>query len=143
MVERMGICEKHQLPLDRTGECELCRLSDMPSNPPPVRSAWWVVIIPFVLAVTGIAWAMSSFNSAPEEPPPRGVRTATPSRPNPPPAAERPSAPEPEPEATPTRPPPPVPGDVIPVPEPDLDGEPPHEPPAEEAPEPTGVDGGG
>jgi hypothetical protein len=137
----MGICEKHQLPLDRTGECELCRLSDMPSNPPPVRSAWWVVIIPFVLAVTGIAWAMSSFNSAPEERPPRGVRTATPSRPNPPPAAERPNAPEPE--AMPTRPPPPVPGDVIPVPEPDLDGEPPHEPPAEETPEPTGVDGGG
>lgn len=65
MVERMGTCEKHQLPLDRGGECELCRLSDMPSNPPPVRSRLWLVLIPLVVSVLGVAWALSSFNPSP------------------------------------------------------------------------------
>ena len=65
MVERMGTCEKHQLPLDSAGECELCRLSDMPSNPPPVRSRLWLVLIPMVVAVLGVTWALSSFNPSP------------------------------------------------------------------------------
>ena len=65
MVERIGTCEKHQLPLDRAGECELCRLSDMPSTPPPVRSRLWLVLIPLVVAVLGLAWALSSFNPLP------------------------------------------------------------------------------
>ena len=69
----MGICEKHQLPLDRNGECELCRLSDMPSKPPPARSALWAVIIPVALMVAGVAWALSSFGSTPQDVPPQGV----------------------------------------------------------------------
>ena len=80
MAERMGICEKHQLPLDRNGECELCRLSEMPSNPPPARGAWWAVIIPVVLMVAGIAWALSSFGATPRNVPRRGVRRAAPRR---------------------------------------------------------------
>ena len=46
MVDPIGICEKHELPLDQNGDCELCRLSDMPSRPPPARSAWWALIVP-------------------------------------------------------------------------------------------------
>jgi hypothetical protein len=116
MVERMGICEKHQLPLDRSGECELCRLSDMPSEPPPAGSAWWALIIPLVLAVAGMAWALSSFESEPQNVPPRGVRTTVPRPVSPPPTTEEPRAPEPR--AIPEPPQPPVPGDDIPVPEP-------------------------
>lgn len=73
----MEICEKHQLPLDRNGECELCRLSEMPSKVPPARSAWWASIIPIVLAVLGVAWAFSSFGFEPKVVPRRGVPTAT------------------------------------------------------------------
>ncbi len=68
----MGICEKHHLPLDRNGECELCRLSDMPSKAPPAASPWWALTIPLVLTMAGIAWAFSSCASEPEavpEPP--------------------------------------------------------------------------
>jgi hypothetical protein len=120
MVERIGICEKHQLPLDRDGECELCRLSDMASDSPPARTAWWAVAIPLVLAVAGIAWALSSFGSGPQNVPQRGVRTTAPRPVSPPPSTEEPASPEPE--AIPEPPRPPVPGDAIPVPEPSPDG---------------------
>jgi len=114
MVERMGICEKHELPLDRNGECELCRLSDMPSKTPPARSGWWALIIPLVLVGGGIAWALASFESAPGSVQQRGVRTAAPRPVSPPPPREQPRVPEPE-----TIPePPPVPGDDIPIPQP-------------------------
>ncbi|MBW2687500.1 MAG: hypothetical protein JRE19_16530 [Deltaproteobacteria bacterium] len=100
MVERMGICEKHQLPLDRNGECELCRLSDMPSKVPPARSAWWALIIPLVLVAGGTAWAR--------------VRVAAPRPVSSPPPREEPRVPGPE-----TVPePPPVPGDDVPIPGP-------------------------
>jgi len=122
MVEPMGICEKHQLPLDQNGECELCRLSDMPSKSPPARSAWWALIIPLMLVMVGIAWALASFEPAPEPAPPRGVRTTAPRPAIPEPSTEEPRAPEPEPAPAPERPPPPVPGDDIPVPEPTPEG---------------------
>ena len=123
MVERMeGICEKHQLPLDRDGECELCRLSDMASDSPPARIAWWAVLIPLVLAVAGIAWALSSFGSGPQNLPQRGVRTTAP-RPCEPAAKQRGAASRPSPRGSkvPEPPRPPVPGDDIPVPEPSPD----------------------
>ena len=118
MVERIGICEKHQLPLDRNGECELCRLSEMPSEAPPSGTAWWTVIIPVVLAVVGIAWALSSWGSEPRSVPQRGVRTTAPRPVSPPPSREEPRAPELE-----AIPEPPVPGDDIPVPEPPMPGD--------------------
>lgn len=128
MVERMGICEKHQLPLDRNGECELCRLSDMPSNPPPAGSAWWAVIIPIVLAIAGIAWAAWSWSEPePQSEPQRGVRTTAPRPATPAPSVEQP----PEPEVTPAPPTPPVPGGDTPSPEPSL------EPSPEPSPEPS------
>jgi glutaredoxin len=130
MVEAIGICEKHQLPLDRNGECELCRLSDMPSKAPPAGSAWWALIIPLVLAVACIAWAFSSFVSEPQSAPPRGVRNAAPPAESPAateprdetPEPEAEPEPEPEPSDVPEPPRPPVPGDDIPVPEPSPEG---------------------
>ena len=38
MGEPIGICDKHELPLDDKGDCELCRLSDMPSRAPKAGS---------------------------------------------------------------------------------------------------------
>ncbi len=59
MVERIGICEKHQLPLDDSGDCELCRLSDIPSRAPKARSAWWAIVIPGLVLLAATAWAYS------------------------------------------------------------------------------------
>ncbi len=73
MVEPIGLCEKHELPLDRNGECELCRLSDMPSKAPPQRSAWWAVVIPVLILLAGAAWTYASLGSDPAEPPAQGV----------------------------------------------------------------------
>ncbi|HET6417011.1 MAG TPA: glutaredoxin family protein [Polyangiales bacterium] len=104
MVDPMGICEKHQLPLDRNGDCEMCRLSEMPSKAPPARSAWWALFIPIALILGGIAWAFASIGSGPEVLPQRGVRDT--------PHQEGSAAParrdrtDPEPEAIPTPPPP-------------------------------------
>ena len=92
MVEPIGICEKHELPLDRNGECELCRLSEMPSKAPPERSAWWAVVIPLVLLLAAVAWAFSAFGPDPEAPPQRGVQV-------PPEESEAPAPPKPEPPA--------------------------------------------
>jgi glutaredoxin len=65
--------------------------------------------------VAGIAWALSSFGSTPQNVPPRGVRTAGPRPVRAPPTREEPRAPEPE--AVPVPPRPSVPVDDIPVPE--------------------------
>ena len=59
MVDPIGICEKHELPLDQNGDCELCRLSEMPSHPPPARSAWWALLIPALFLLGGAMWAYS------------------------------------------------------------------------------------
>jgi outer membrane biosynthesis protein TonB len=116
MMEPLGFCEKHQLPLDRKGECELCRLSEMPS--PPSRSAWWAVIIPIVLVLAGIAWAMSLVGTEPGDAQPRGVRTTTPQPASPPPTREE--LPPPEPVDVPE--PPPVPGHETLAPQPGSEG---------------------
>jgi hypothetical protein len=78
MVESIGICETHELPLDRNGECEMCRMSLAPSKAPPSSSAWWALIIPLLLLGAGIAWILSSFGTEPEAAPQRGVRGAEP-----------------------------------------------------------------
>lgn len=99
MVEPIGICETHELPLDRNGECELCRLKMVPSKAPPSPSSWWALIIPLLLLGAGIVWALSSFGTEPEVTPQRGVRDAQPR-----PAAATPVIPKervPEPEIVP------------------------------------------
>lgn len=78
MVESIGICEKHELPLDQNGDCELCRLSDMPSKAPPSGSVWWAVVIPVLILLAGAIWAYSSIGSAPEGAPLRGVQPVAP-----------------------------------------------------------------
>ncbi|MDH3653900.1 MAG: hypothetical protein OEN21_06510 [Myxococcales bacterium] len=129
MVESIGICETHELPLDRNGECELCRLNMVPSKAPPSPSSWWALIIPLLLLGAGVAWALSSFGTEPEVAPQRGVRAAG-SRPGAEaPETPKPSSPEPEPEigSPPTEPR--MPGqdlsmDDIPVPQPPGDQRP-------------------
>lgn len=131
MVEPMGICEKHQLPLDRNGECELCRLSEMPSKAPPSPSPWWALIIPLLLLGAAVVWALSSMDSNPEVAPQRGVRAAEPRPAGP--APVRPSPREPEPEIIAPEPPAPspdIPSEEIPVPK----------PPADQTPETTQLD---
>jgi hypothetical protein len=78
MVEPIGLCEKHELPLDRNGECELCRLSDMPSQAPPQRSAWWAIAIPLLILLAGAAWTYASLGTDPEEAPVQGVQAPAP-----------------------------------------------------------------
>lgn len=120
MVEPIGICEKHQLPLDRNGECELCRLGEMPSKAPPARSAWWALIIPLVLLAAGVAWAFSSLGSEPEVAPQRGVPTNAARPAGPAPVSPRPTAPDPEVIPRPQTPPSPgqrIPVEDIPIPE--------------------------
>ncbi len=129
MVDLMGICEKHELPLDGNGECELCRLSLMPSNAPPERSAWWALIIPLLILGGGVVWALSTFGSQPEGSPQRGVQTDAPRRAGPAPAPAKPAPAEPEPEtspppATPAIPSPSIPIEDIPVPKQDRDASP-------------------
>ena len=97
MVEAMGICEQHELPLDRNGECELCRLSAIPSQAPSARSAVWVVLIPLALLFAGVVWAFASFGAQPEGEPKRGVQTTAVDRQGPPRVATPRPARRPEP----------------------------------------------
>jgi hypothetical protein len=118
MVETIGICEKHLLPLDENGECELCRLSDMPSKAPPARSAWWALIIPAVILLLGAAWTYFAVLSDDEQPSQQGVPPIAPAPEPIGPAAtelEEPAAAEPEepaPERMPPRSSPPSPEDI-------------------------------
>jgi hypothetical protein len=115
MVESIGLCEKHELPLDRNGECELCRLSDMPSKAPPERSAWWALIIPLLILLAGALWTYASLGSDPEAPASQGVQPVAPEpAPQEPPAAEPVEAQPPE--RVPPRSSPPSP-EEIPVPD--------------------------
>ena len=110
MVETIGICEKHELPLDQNGDCELCRLSDMPSKAPRARSAWWAVVIPLLILVAGALWTYGSLGTDPEEAPPQGVQpiVAEPEA-----AAPEPAEPEsPKPERVAPRSNPPSPEDI-------------------------------
>jgi len=124
MVEPTGICDTHALPLDRHGECELCRLNLMPSKAPPSSSAWWMLIIPLLLLGAGAAWAFASLGSRPEAAPQRGVRVTEPRPASRAPVNPRPK--EPEPETSPLPPEPPIPAEMspnknIPVPKPSGD----------------------
>jgi hypothetical protein len=112
MVETIGICEKHELPLDQNGDCELCRLSDMPSKAPPARSAWWAVIIPLLVLLAGALWTYGSLGSDPDEAPPQGVQPIV-AEPEPAPVepgAEQPESPKPD--RVPPRSTPPNPEDI-------------------------------
>ncbi|MGB5376136.1 MAG: hypothetical protein WBM75_19110 [Polyangiales bacterium] len=115
MVESMGICETHELPLDRNGECELCRLKMVPSKAPPSPSSWWALIIPLVLAAAGVAWALSSFGTEPEVAPQRGVRAAQPRPAAVAPVTLEPSESDPKPEIAPLPPEPPTAGEDLPI----------------------------
>ena len=94
MVESIGICEKHLLPLDESGECELCRLSDMPSSAPRARSAWWALVIP--VAILGLLAMAAYFAvlSDDESPATQGVPPIAPVAAPEPPAPEPPAAPQ-------------------------------------------------
>ena len=87
MVETIGICETHLLPLDERGECELCRLSDMPSKAPPARSAWWALVVPVAIILAGALWTYISVLSDHGEPAPQGVRPIAPAAAPAPPTA--------------------------------------------------------
>lgn len=101
MVESIGICEKHALPLDLEGECELCRLSDMPSKAPPARSAWWAIVIPALILLGAAVWAYGSIGGAPGR---RGVQPVpTLEEPTDAPTSAEPAQREPEPERVPPR----------------------------------------
>lgn len=81
MVETIGICDKHELPLDKNGECELCRLSNMPSKAPPAGSGVWAVVIPVLVLVAGALWAYGSLGRDDDGAAVRGVqRGASPAR---------------------------------------------------------------
>ncbi len=82
-VETIGTCEKHELPLDPNGECQLCRLSEMPSRAPSSRGSRWVVMALVALVAGAVSWAVASFEPAQAPSPTRGVlnsgaRTAAP-----------------------------------------------------------------
>lgn len=81
MVESIGICEKHSLPLDKSGECELCRLSDMPSKAPPERSAWWAVIVPVGILLLGALLTYLAVLSDGTGPAQQGVQPVAPAAP--------------------------------------------------------------
>lgn len=135
MVDRMGICEKHELPLDRNGECELCRLKMVPSKAPPSPSSWWALIIPLLLLGAGIAWALSSFGTEPEVAPQRGVRAAQPRPAAVAPVTPEPSEPDPKSEIAPPPMEPPTPDQ-----DPPMDDIPVPEPPSDQRPEGTELD---
>jgi hypothetical protein len=96
MVETIGICETHLLPLDERGECELCRLSDMPSKAPRARSAWWALIIPVTILLAGALWAYIAVLSDDGAPAAQGVQPVVPVTEPATPAAPEPQAPAPE-----------------------------------------------
>lgn len=77
-IESRGFCEKHQLPLDARGDCELCRLSAMPSDPPTSRGLSWVVLAGGVLLLGGAVLALGVERESVDEPSARGVPSAAP-----------------------------------------------------------------
>ena len=72
-IETLGMCEKHRLPLDVQGECQLCRLSEMPSQAPSSRGGRWVVMALIALMAGGVTWAVASFEPGEAPAPTRGV----------------------------------------------------------------------
>lgn len=72
-IETLGTCEKHQLPLDVQGECQLCRLSEMPSRAPLSRGGRWVTMALIALIAGAVTWAVASFEPGEAPVPTRGV----------------------------------------------------------------------
>lgn len=70
-----GTCDTHQLPLDAQGECALCRLSAIPSKPPPSRAVPMLLVGGALITVLGLVGLAVASRSKPE-PPPRGVPRA-------------------------------------------------------------------
>ncbi len=107
----VGTCEKHELPLDARGECELCRLSDMPSNQPPSKAGRWIGVTLVVLLLGGGALALGAMPDVKPAAPERGV----PGRGARAPAAPTPALESPRTEqapSVPVPPPPPTPADT-------------------------------
>lgn len=71
----IAMCETHELPLDEHGECQLCRLSLMPSKQPPSRVGGWLGFALIVLVLGGGALAFAAFSRFEPAPPKRGVPT--------------------------------------------------------------------
>ena len=74
-VGSLGLCETHELPLDERGECQLCRLSVMPSKQPPSRAGGWLGLALIVLLLGGGALAFAAFSGLERAAPERGVPT--------------------------------------------------------------------
>lgn len=72
-VETLDTCKKHKLPLDLHGECQLCRLSEMPSQAPSLRGGRWVVMALIALLAGAVTWAVASFEPSEAPTPTRGV----------------------------------------------------------------------
>lgn len=111
-IESRGFCDRHQLPLDAHGECELCRLSAISSEPPPSRTTSWIVLAVGALLLGAAVFGLAMGREPVEAPPPRGVPAAAP-RPEAPTAQARPAK-----EARPRRDRP----SSVPVPLPPADG---------------------
>jgi len=82
-VETLDTCKKHRLPLDLNGECQLCRLSEMPSQAPLLRGGRWIVMALIALVAGAVTWGVASFEPSEAPIPTRGVanngtRAATP-----------------------------------------------------------------
>lgn len=77
-IESRGFCNRHQLPLDAHGECELCRLSAIRSEPPPSRATSWIVLAAGAVLLGGAVFALGVGKESVDEPPPRGVPIVTP-----------------------------------------------------------------
>jgi glutaredoxin len=108
----VGTCEKHELPLDARGECELCRLSDMPSKQPPSRAGRWIGLALLALLVGGVALALGAMPDVKPAAPERGVPVRGARAPAAPtPARESPRT-EPTPSSVPVPLPPSTPGDT-------------------------------
>jgi len=78
-VEAIGRCEKHELPLDENGECQLCRLSDMPVPHSSSNKGKWVWMLVIAALAGALTWAIASFEPAAPPPPPRGAAKTAPS----------------------------------------------------------------
>ncbi len=106
------MCEKHELPLDGRGECQLCRLSVMPSKQPPSRAARWVGVALVALLLGGGALAFAAFSDFKPTAPERGVPTRRVPAPTVKTAAPESPRTEPEPSSIPVPPSPPTPEQI-------------------------------
>lgn len=74
-IGSIAMCEKHELLLDEHGECQLCRLSVIPSKQPPSRVGGWLGFALVVLVLGGGALAFAVLSRFEQAAPERGVPT--------------------------------------------------------------------